>query len=68
MGMTVAIELLVAIYPIQTSLETVKQDLLVLQASRFLLPGETPSTWTFATVIIRHCNPKIRLTPGLTQP
>lgn len=50
MGTTIALQLLVAIYPIPTSTEAVRQDLLALQASRFLIPGNTPTTWTFAQV------------------
>jgi len=50
MGMTVAVELLLAIYPISASLDAVSHDLKALQASRFLVPGESTSTWAFAQV------------------
>ena len=50
MGMTVALELLVAIYPIPTTLDDVRQDLLTLQSSGFLIAGDSNNTWTFAQV------------------
>ena len=52
MGMTIAQALLVAIYPIATTQEAVRQDLAALEAASFLVAADSPSTWTFAQVAI----------------
>ena len=49
MGMTISRELLLAIYPLTISLETLKHDLKALEASGFLT-NESPTTWSFAQV------------------
>ena len=51
MGMTVAQNLLLAVYPFTTSLEALKQDLEALEASGFLV-HEALATWSFAQVFI----------------
>lgn len=52
MGMTVAAPLLVAIYPISTSLAAVERDLTALADRGFLIPPENDACWTFAQVIL----------------
>ena len=49
MGMTIAQNLLLAVYPFAISLEALKQDLEALKASGFLV-HEALATWNFAQV------------------
>lgn len=50
MGMTIAFELLLAIYPFKVSAEALRHDLMSLESSRFLVSDGSPPVWCFAQV------------------